>query len=444
MTTTITPQIVILNTTVTPAPVPSQLQQSGAVVSAGGTTLAAGTYQYIGLESQLTSILAAPLALTTLSWSGGTVTATTTANLELTTGQTFTTTIAGAVPAAYNGTYVATVTSVDTFTFALAANPGSETSPGTYTPPYSAFLQNAANSFFAQSSGNGSPIGFYVLELGPETTASAAITALSSWIVANSSAPQLFYAYLTPASWDSAALNTLAESYSSPTGQTYFFVTTTAANLATFYAGNKAVFATVTSPTAASTEHQAAIPFYECLVNNPGPASKLRPMGLRFAYGAAAWPQASNQTTLNNILTAYGNFIGTAAQGGLSENCLYRGTTMDGFQFQAWYGLDWFRIHCSMDLTAAVINGSNSNPPLEYDQPGINSLLAVAQRDGSNAVSYGCAQAVTVTAVPFNTYVTQNPSNYAAGIYGGFSGTLTFQNSFQQIIFNLDATQFVA
>lgn len=40
---TITPQIVIVNTTVTNAPAVNTLQQQGAIVSTGGTTLAAGT-----------------------------------------------------------------------------------------------------------------------------------------------------------------------------------------------------------------------------------------------------------------------------------------------------------------------------------------------------------------------------------------------------------------
>ena len=43
---TITTRIVNVNATVTRAPVPSQLQQSGALVSVGGTTLTPGTYEY--------------------------------------------------------------------------------------------------------------------------------------------------------------------------------------------------------------------------------------------------------------------------------------------------------------------------------------------------------------------------------------------------------------
>jgi hypothetical protein len=69
--------------------------------------------------ADLTPLLAAPLAIASLAWSGGTVLATTSANIPgLDTGDTFITPIAGATPAAYNGTYLATVTGANTFTCA--------------------------------------------------------------------------------------------------------------------------------------------------------------------------------------------------------------------------------------------------------------------------------------------------------------------------------------
>jgi hypothetical protein len=440
MATTITPTIVTVNTTVTRAPTVSQLQQSGAIVSTGGTTLATGTYQYCGTLSAVQGILAAPLTLTGLVWSAGTVTATTTAAIGLSTGQTFTTTIAGATPAAYNGTYAATVTGANTFTFALATNPGTETVPGTYLPSNACFISNSATTFFAQ----GTSVGVYVLELGAQTTAAAAITALQTWITANSN-PQVFYAYLLPASWDSAssaALNTMTANYESPSGQTYFFVTTSVTNLPT-YSTNKAVFAVVPSPTQASTEHQASQAFYQWLVNNPGSANPLAPMSYRYGFGVTPWSQVGNQTNINTVLTNYGNLILTGAEGGVSTATLFKGTTMDGEQASWWYGIDWFRIQVKQALANAVINGSNSNPPLLYNQAGINTLQAIAQNVADSAVKFGCALSATVSAVPFSTYTTQNPSDYNNGIYNGFSATVVGQNGFLTITFQLAATQFV-
>jgi len=435
----ITPTIVTINTTVTRAPVPSQLQRSGAAVSTGGTTLAAGHWQYVGTPSDLTSILVAPLALASLAWASGTVTATAVAAVEFTTGETFSTTIAGAVPAAYNGTYLATVTGADTFTFTLTSNPGSETSPGTYTPPSSAFLTDVATTFAAQ----GQTVGFYVLELGPVLTNTAAVAALQTWLTANSS-PQQFYSYLVPKSWDAAdaaGLNTLAAEYASPSGQTYFFVTTTAANLSV-YGPNKSVFTLVDSPTAASTEVQMASLFYQWLVNNPSASNQLAPMQYRYVFGVTPWAQMGNQSTINAILSDYGNLIITGAEGGISTACVFKGTTMDGQQSAAWYGLDWFRINAHQDLAAAIINGSNTNPPLLYDQAGINNLQAVAQNRGNSAVAFGCANSVVVSAVSFADYTAANPDDYAAGIYNGLSATLVTQNGFLTITFNLNATFF--
>lgn len=436
MATTITPQIVNLNVNVVTAPTPSQLQQSGAIVSAGGSTLSAGTYQFCGTVAAVDAIAAAPLAITSLSWSSGTVTATVAA-MTLSVGQTFLTTIVGATPAGYNGTYTATVATSTTFTFPLATNPGSETVPGTYTPPYSAFLQSAATRHFAQ----GSNTGIYVLELGPEATSSTAITALGTWITNNSS-PQVFYLYEVDASWDSAALNTLAANYSSPNGRTYFLVPTTTGTM-TDYTGTKSVVAFVPSPgDLPSTEAQAGIG-YQILNNTPSAASPAGPLAFRPIYGVTAWPD--NSTSLPTILTAYANYIGTGSEGGLATlNVIRNGTTMDGTQFMWWYGVDWVAIQVKQALAAAVINGASQNPPLVYNQAGINALLAVAQAVCNSAVKFQLVLSATVTATPFSTYVAQNPNDYAAGIYNGFACTVVGLNGFLKLTFTIDATQFAA
>ena len=436
---TITPQIVTLNTQVQTAPSVSQLQQSGAIISTGGTTLVAGASLYCGNLAAVTAILSAPLAITSLAWLAGVVTATVSADLELAVGQTFTTTIAGATPAAYNGTFVATVATTTTFTYSLATNPGTETVAGTYTPNNAAFVNNAAMTFFAQ----GNTLGVYVLELGPVTSASNAITALQSWITTNSS-PQQFYAYLIPPSWDvnsAATLNTVTKNYANPTGTTYFFVTTTLANIS-LYAANKAVFALVPSPTKASTEEQAAQLFYQWLVNNPGPGNVLAPMAYRYGYGVTPWLQQGNASSIQSVLSAFGNLILTGAQGGISTATLFKGTTMDGAQAAFWYGVDYFQIQVAQALSAVVIEGSNTQPPLLYNQAGVNTLQATAEQIASDAVAYGCAESVTITAVPFATYIAEFPANYGNGIYDGLSATLTGQSGFLSVTFNLTAVAF--
>jgi hypothetical protein len=361
---TITSQIVQVNTTVTEAPAPSQLQQSGALVSVGGTTLTTGTSQYCGTLAAVVAILS---------------------------------------------------------------------SSGNFDE-----IEDMASTYFAQ----GNAVGVYILELGVEGSSSAGITALGAWITAN---PGVFYAYLLPAAWDAsgAAINTLAANYSSPTGKTYFFVTTTINTISAYAPTSKAIIATVPSPTAAAEEFQAAALFYQWLANSPSAVSPVPPMGYRFLFGVTPWVATNNQTQINEVLTAYGNVILTGAEGGISTATLFKGTTMDGNQSMFWWAVDWVQIQAKQLLAAAIINGSNENPPLYYNQNGINQLLAILQDIGSTGIAFGLLLTAKFASVPFTIYTQQNPSNYAAGIYNGFSATVTPQTGFLTITFNLDATAFV-
>lgn len=511
---TITPTIVNLTAVVTLAPTPSQLQQSGAIVSVGGTTLAAGTYLYCGNLAAVNAISATSFAITSLAWTSGTVTATVASGILPTTGSTFTTTISGTTPNGYNGTYLATVASATTFTYAVTTNPGTQTVAGDFTISGASPITSAATTFFAQ----GQSVGAYVLELGDITGVDAQIAALQTWITNN---PGIFYAYLVPAPWDFSkdevgsviinnggtgytsvptvaftgggggtgaagtaiiqngavaqvtitnpgsgyttaptvtftggagsgangtanlvsGLDEMAAQYSSPTGKTYFFVTTSVTNVIN-YATQKSVFAVVPSPTAPSTEFQAAAFFYQWLVNNPSAANPLGPMAYRFLTGVTPWPQTGFTANIQTVLSAFGNLVLTGAEGGISKACIFKGTTMDGTQASFWYGIDWFQIQVKQALAAAVINGSNSIPPLIYNQPGINTLLATANGVGSSAVKFQCVLSIVITATPFVTYTTQNPNDYQAGLYNGFSAVAVGQNGFLTVGFALDATQF--
>ena len=124
-------QIVTLNVSEIAASAPSLLQQTGALISQGGTTLSTDTYSFLPQLSALTALQPATLALSAISWASSLATATASVAHGVPVAQTFLTTIAGAVPAGYNGTFVATATTTTEFTYALATNPGTETTPGT-------------------------------------------------------------------------------------------------------------------------------------------------------------------------------------------------------------------------------------------------------------------------------------------------------------------------
>lgn len=432
----------IVNVTVTQtvASAPSTLQQTGALISGGGTTLTQGSYALLTQLSDLTPLLKAPLTLSSMTWSSGTVTATASAAHGVTNGTSFTTTISGATPAAYNGTYIATATSTTAFTFALVTNPGTVTAPGTYTPPGVAQILSMATTFFAQ----GANVPVYVLEMSAPATPATQIGNLQTFITAS---PGVFYAYLVPREWDAQAATWTAFllNYEGTTAKAYFFATSTTTSYSQYTAQMKCVFWLVPAAGAPTTEFSCAAPFWSFLSSNPSAINQVAPFSYRYVYGVTPWNRAGNGPTINAILAANGNVILTGAEGGISNTCLYRGTTSDGNNLLYWYAVDWMQIQGEQALSAAVINGSN-NPqnPLYYNQNGINTLAAVARQVGQSAMAFGLAQSVTITATSFSTYTTQKPNDYAAGIYNGIAVQMVPAMGFDTIGFNLNVSEFAA
>ena len=443
MATTITPKIINLNAYLTVAPTPSTLQQSGAIVSVGGTTLATNAYQFCGSLSAVLDLLgtagnfAELTNMATTFFAQGNVTglyvlelgASTGVDAQIATLQTWITDNPGIFyaylcPADWDSSKdeVGSVTITD-------AGSGYTSAPTvTFSAPTSG--TTATGTATIQ---NGSVVSITITDPGSGYTSAPTVTfsAPTSGTTATGTVNL------------ASALNILAGNYANPTGKTYFFGTTTATTISN-YSANKSLFLVVDSPLAPSTEFTAAAFFYQWLVNNPGPANILPPMAYRYLYGVTAWPATGQQSAIQTILSAYGNIVLTGAEGGISNTCIFKGTTMDGSQASWWYGMDWFQIQVNQALAAAVINGSNQQPPLLYDQHGINSLLSVANRVGKDAVSYGCVLSSVITATPFYTYSQANPGNYKAGIYGGFLASETGINGFLTIDFTLDAIEFVA
>lgn len=444
MANTITPQIVNLTAVLTVAPEPSQLQQSGAFVSVGGTTLATGSYLYCAQLSALQAVLQT-------SGSGNQV--------ELNTmGTTFY--AQGSSVGVYVlelGTQATGAAGMEALNTWITDNPGifyayllpaawdntSEvvgsaivTAPGSgYTAaPTVAFSGGGGGTGAAATAtiANGVVTGITITSPGSGYT-SAPTIAFSGGSGTGAAATTNL----------ASELNIVASEYASPTGRTYFFVTTTVANVAT-YQPNKSVYAFVPSPTANSQEFGAAAHFYQWLVNNPSATNQLSPMAYRFLTGVTAWPSTGYAANIQTILSAYGNINLVPPQGGITSTCIFKGTTSDGSQSSWWYGIDWYQITVTNDLADAVINGSNEEPPLLYDQNGINQLAGVAQRDLDTAISFGCALSGTVTATSFSAYTKANPNNYKAGLYAGLLANVVGQNGFLTVGITLDAVEFAS
>lgn len=454
------PRIVTLRVSQTVAPVPLTLQQTGAVISQGATTLSQGQQAILTQDADLTPLLAAPLAISSIAWSGGTAVATTVAAIPgLTVGDTFVTELDGQTPAGYAGTVKGTVTGANTFSFPLAVNPGAETVPGTYTPPNQQELVSMVGEIFSQ----GTSQAVYVLELGAGDGASGP-TALSTWIQGN---PGVFYAYLVPRLWDNQAnfLN-LARSLASNTGLTYFFTTTTTGTYAA-YQGIKSVYPFIESPGVGLTSFDCASNFISWLASNPGPGNLATPMAWRFTFGTTPYPDQGNAALLAALDTALINYITTGAEGGINEDCIANGCLGDGNSAMYWYAIDWAQLNYKRNIANAIINAANNGAPIDYDQHGINVLQDNAYDTTVDGIAFnlfnGTAARASLpqtqfisnledgdyvdqnitNAVPFLIYTQQDPSAYRSQKYGGFTQVIIPQEGLEAVVFNLDATQFV-
>lgn len=460
--------IVNINVSVTNPPKPSQLLKSGALVSTGGTTLAAGSYQLLTSKDDLKDILAPDKKISSISWETNTVTVTMAEAHGWSTGDQIPVVISGVTPAAYNGAYIATITSDTDFTCSLNSDPGEATQMGNVTAVAAGELQQMNTTYWAQ----GTSRAVYVLELG-EVSVVSAVTALSAFIdgdISLGNTYQKFFSYLVPREWDTEpSFKTLANNHTSPGSLVKFFVTTTISTYQDWVSGKYPnVFAGVEAPAIGATEFSMAAPFQSSLANDPGSSNMVPPMAYRFMYGVTEYPPAGNGTLLKTLQDNNINYIGTAAEGGLSNKMLVAGHMLDGMPFNYWYSVAWCAINLELDLANEVINGSNTTVnPLYYDQQGIGRLQRRALKTLRFGISYGLilgqvidtqlAQEVfndeyekgvyagnaVINAVPFANYTSLNQSDYADGKYNGLSAVITPRRGFESITFNLNVTNFV-
>jgi hypothetical protein len=412
---------------------PNTLQQTGALISQGATTLSTGSIQLLTQASDLTPLLKAAVNISGITWSSGVATVTTTSAHGIPSGDTIEVVISGVTPTGYNGTVAATYISANSFSYPLVNNPGSYTSGGAVIFEDSQELYAMVQTFFAQ----GNTLGVYILELGAGTPAQG-VTALSAYLI---NPVKQFYSYLLPYAWDTEPTAVaLARAHNGTTAQVYFYVSTTLATYSN-WEGIKSVFAVTPSPAAPVTEFSTAAFFWTTLSYNPSAANLAAPLEYTYIYGVTAYSTLTN-TQATQLLAAGVNYVGTGAQGGISNTLIEGGNFMDLNPFNYWYCTDWLAINVAEALAGAIINGSNlSTNPLYYNQAGINTLQKVAQATVNNGISFGLILSpAVVTAVPFSTYVAENPGDYAIGAYNGLACTFVPQRGFAEITIYLTAS----
>jgi len=217
-------------------------------------------------------------------------------------------------------------------------------------------------------------------------------------------------------------------------------------------------------------EFTLAAMFYNALAYRPSNTNRISPMAFKFLYGVTEYPQKNNGPILRDFKSSNTNYVSTGAEGGISFTMVYEGVTLDGHDyFNWWYTIDWVQIEINLDLSNAIINGSN-NPlaPLYYNQDGINYLevvlfhtmqsaqtfgmvlgkIEMTQFDGPDltAAIYGgtFAGKCDVNAVPFLNYTLANPGDYKIGEYDGLSTLFIPARGFIHILVNVVASDLVS
>jgi hypothetical protein len=290
------------------------------------------------------------------------------------------------------------------------------------------------------------------------------------------------------------AFTNLLKQYQNPEAMEYFWLTVTPATMTNLFQqgqlgsggtkGTGSSFKNViqmveapilTDPTGENLtdpegEFTLASMFYNALQYRPSNSNRISPMAFKYLYGVTEYPQKNNGPLLLSFKSANTNYVTTGAEGGISFTMVYEGVTLDGHDyFNWWYTIDWVQIEVNLNLSNAIINGSN-NPlaPLYYNQDGINFLetvlfdtmqdaqtfgrvlgkIIMTQFDGpdlSAAIAGGSfAGQCDVNAVPFLNYTLANPGDYKIGEYDGLSALFIPARGFIHILVNIVASDLIS
>jgi hypothetical protein len=479
--------IVTVNVSIIEAPTPNTYQRSGAFVSFGATNLTPSNNTSLLTQfSDLAPLLQPNMLAQTTSWAAGTVTVVFSSAIPgpPIVGDTFFLVFTGYTPAAYNGRFQCTVTAANTVTFPLVTNPGAVTVQGTAQTATSIELSQMATTYFSQ----GNEVGVWVLELGYQNSSNNQVIAFQNWLTNN---PLTIYGFLLPRQFGSnptilgsstvpTAFTNLLKEYQNPEAMEYFWLTVTPSTMNNLGPTYKDVVQMIEAPiltdptqvnlNSPNGEFTMAAMFYNAIVYRASNTNRIAPMAFKFLYGVTQYPQKGNAPLLVSFKTANTNYVSTGAEGGIAFTMVYEGVTLDGHDyFNWWYTIDWVQIQVNINLSNAIINGSN-NPlaPLYYNQDGINYLETVLFATMQDAQTFGMvlgkiemtqldgpeltaaifggtfAGKCDVNAVPFLNYTLSNPGDYKIGEYDGLSTLFIPARGFIHILVNIVASDLVS
>ena len=457
-------RIVQVNVSETVAPVPNRLQQTAAIVSMGGTTITAGTTQWIAAAGQLSDYLIPAYDIASISWAAGVVTVVTTNPHGIPIADTTNIVVDGVSVTGYNGNFVATGFDATTLNYALGTDPGGTPTGGTVQVGPQVNLIAADATWWAQGNLG---TGYYVYESGTADPADV-IDSMTTYLTAN---PQTIYNWLLLPGMDAdhTGLRAFFLLHNTLNALLKFYLPLSVSTYAAWEGENtlRNVFTMIESPGADfATELDAAAPAQYFTAFVPTPTNRLPPAQYTYLNAVTAYTPIT-QALITTFMDNHINFVATGAEGGISNTILIDGKTLNGTPMNVAYSIDWVQIQSNQAIANAVINGSN-NPlsPLYYNQNGIDRLQAVVVQVGNTAIASGLALGqvlqveldptvfatnvglglyagnFVVNAVPFDIYTALNPGDYANQLYGGLQVAYTPQYGFETIVFNLNVTQF--
>ena len=133
--------------------------------------------------------------------------------------------------------------------------------------------------------------------------------------------------------------------------------------------------------------------------------------------------------------------------------CIFNGRYADLSTWDFRYNLDWLQITLSNSFITAIVNGSNvPAAALRYDQNGIDSTKSIANGVSNTGKVYGTVTEFgsdyniqtgqienkgTWGAISFYTYIADNPSDYAAGIYQGLYAYILIGKFIRKVVLNV-------
>lgn len=291
-----------------------------------------------------------------------------------------------------------------------------------------------------------------IVELTSAGTAQSQIQALQKYL---GEGINLAYGYYLPQKlWADSNITAFLANYNGVSDSFYFFfdmenkLPSTSTIWTTNINGAKCVFGTFPNASSADVIPSAAVmgimnsTSYDISRSNP-----MSDLNRKLCSGVSA--VAPTSTMKNGIVQAPSSFFNNRG----SSTYLMGGRMADGTPWTTRYSWDNTISRVNSAVETAFINSSNiSGTAITFDNHGIATLAQIIINELNNCVSLGYLSSFgkgkdpvsgaiitpgAIDAVDVATWESQNPTEYANSVYGGFSAYLKVGTFIQQVVFNV-------